>query len=904
MASTWSALKIELLETGQNSGTWGTLTNVNLGDAVLGEAITGSATVDFPTDADVTVTLTDSATSQSARNLRLNITESSTGVGSVRSLILGSGCQIEKFYLINNTGTGAKTVKNTTGTGISVPAGKATLVYNNGTNVVDAATYFTSLTLGTALPVASGGTGLSSGTSGGVLAYTATGTLASSAALTQYGVVYGGGAGAVPVATAAGTTGQVLTATTSGAPSWAAPATSGTVTSVAMTVPSVLSISGSPITSSGTLALTYSGTALPVLNGGTGVTTSTGTTNVVLSNSPTLVTPNLGSPSSVGTMPAFTLGGTVSGGGNQINNVVIGTTTPLAGAFTTLSSTTGSNFATSSGSVGVGTSSPATYGGFSVRRAVTTVDTTNCSASFSDAANSTLDIGHTSGLVTINAQGGSLAFNAASSERGRFSSTGLAVTGALSASGKAALAGAATSGYNTAADDLVIGTHVGSHGLTIASQNNASSYIMFADGTTGAQQYAGQLTYDHTTNEFRIGTIDGTTRGVFSSTGLAVTGTLSATGTLSGGTSGTAYSFSGSAPATSLTLDSSGNLGVGTSSPSSYGVRLVARGVASVYGDERKVLSVVDTTALAAGVGGGISFYGVSESSGAETQFGSIKGIKENATSANYAGALAFVTSSSANVQTERMRLDSSGNLGIGTSSPAKKLDVVGTLGVSDVLSTRGLSGASDGLKASQAIMLFDISAANWAGIQASNSGNVSISAGDTTINTWVFNYSNGALQLPKLLDISAASAGQIQFPATQNASADANTLDDYEEGTFTATLTPLTSGTITLSAATCTYTKIGRSVTVNGQLDTSAISSPVGRLRIGGLPFTLASGTQFESRAVVTVNGAVAIIAIDSWLASGGNFIDIYPAGTTTDTYASNIDGSTSVNFSGTYFV
>jgi hypothetical protein len=166
MASTYSALKIELLETGANSGTWGTATNVNLGDAVLGEAITGQATVDFATDADVTITLTDSATSQSARNLRLNITESSSGIGSVRNLILGSGCQIEKFYLINNTGTGAKTVKNTSGTGISVPAGKATLVFNNGTNVVDAASYFTSLTLGSALPVASGGTGITSFGSG------------------------------------------------------------------------------------------------------------------------------------------------------------------------------------------------------------------------------------------------------------------------------------------------------------------------------------------------------------------------------------------------------------------------------------------------------------------------------------------------------------------------------------------------------------------------------------------------------------------------------------------------------------------------------------------------------------------------------------------------------------------
>ena len=56
----------------------------------------------------------------------------------------------------------------------------------------------------------------------------------------------------------------------------------GTVTSVAATVPSFLSVSGSPITTSGTLALTYSGTALPVANGGTGVTTSSGANSVVL----------------------------------------------------------------------------------------------------------------------------------------------------------------------------------------------------------------------------------------------------------------------------------------------------------------------------------------------------------------------------------------------------------------------------------------------------------------------------------------------------------------------------------------------------------------------------------------------------------------------------------------------
>ena len=69
----------------------------------------------------------------------------------------------------------------------------------------------------------------------------------------------------------------------------------GTVTSVAATVPAFLSISGSPVTTSGTLAIGLSGTALPVANGGTGVTTSTGSGANVLGTSPTLTTPTINS---------------------------------------------------------------------------------------------------------------------------------------------------------------------------------------------------------------------------------------------------------------------------------------------------------------------------------------------------------------------------------------------------------------------------------------------------------------------------------------------------------------------------------------------------------------------------------------------------------------------------------
>jgi hypothetical protein len=177
MASTYSDLKIELITTGEQTGTWGTTTNNNLSIA-LSEAITGSADVAF-SSADVTVTLTDSNGAQAARNLRLNLTGTS---GGARQLILGSGCQIEKLYLINNGLADAVTVKNTSGTGIVVPAGSSLFVYNNGTDVVEALK---------AIPVAAGGTGL--------------------ATLTANNVILGNGTSAVQFVSPS-TSGNVLTA--------------------------------------------------------------------------------------------------------------------------------------------------------------------------------------------------------------------------------------------------------------------------------------------------------------------------------------------------------------------------------------------------------------------------------------------------------------------------------------------------------------------------------------------------------------------------------------------------------------------------------------------------------------------------------------------------------------------
>ena len=138
MASTYSSLKIQLMGTGENSGTWGNVTNVNLGTAIE-EAIVGSADVTF-SSGTVTLTLTDSNSSQTARNLRLNLVGTS---GGAQNLIVPA---IEKVYIVNNGCADTITVKNTSGTGVAVPAGKTTYVYNNGTNVVDAITHLTSLT--------------------------------------------------------------------------------------------------------------------------------------------------------------------------------------------------------------------------------------------------------------------------------------------------------------------------------------------------------------------------------------------------------------------------------------------------------------------------------------------------------------------------------------------------------------------------------------------------------------------------------------------------------------------------------------------------------------------------------------------------------------------------------------
>ena len=152
MSSTYSNLKLQLMATGENLATWGNVTNVNLGTAIE-EAVVGTADVTFAS-ANVTLTLTNSNLTQTARNMRLNLI-GATG-GATRNLVVPS---IQKVYIVNNTCADSVLVKTSAGTGITVPTGRTMWVYNNGTNVVDAISHLTTLTLGTPLALASGGVG-------------------------------------------------------------------------------------------------------------------------------------------------------------------------------------------------------------------------------------------------------------------------------------------------------------------------------------------------------------------------------------------------------------------------------------------------------------------------------------------------------------------------------------------------------------------------------------------------------------------------------------------------------------------------------------------------------------------------------------------------------------------------
>jgi len=431
------------------------------------------------------------------------------------------------------------------------------------------------------------------------------------------------------------------------------------------------------------------------------------------------------------------------------------------------------------------------------------------------------------------------------------------------------------------------------NGLTALTQT-------FAVGTSGTDFGITSATSTHT---FNLPTASATNRGALSSADWttfnnkqnALTNPITGTGTTNYLPKFTGASALGNS---NLISDANGQLGLGVT-PSAWDANFNALQIGigtALYNN-----TSVNGTFL------GSNFYynGTDNkyiATGTATAYGQING------SHNWFTVASGTAGDTVNF-TQAMTLNASGQLGIGTTTPAYKLDVNGTARVSGIVTisngytnyqynggnyyATGLGFSSnfnysiyntnygrEDLRIEQATGAATFSSSVTAGVGSTISGAansdwgltientgttnahglyVNIGSASTGIpfrvdknNSALFNIANtGAATFSSSVTTGAglalsnatAPASGIEFPATQVASASANNLDDYEEGTWTMGIS-FGNGTtgITYSNNTGTYTKIGRQVTVNGYLTMTNKGTSTGAARITGLPFNIAN--------------------------------------------------------------
>jgi hypothetical protein len=381
MASTYSDLKIELIATGEQSGTWGSTTNTNLGTA-LEEAIVGRANAVFSSDADLTISLTNVNTTQVARNYILNVT-SGVSLTTTRNLIVPT---INKPYIIENNTTGAQSiiVKTTAGTGVTVPNGKRMMVYADGTNVVPA---FNEVPSGTTVS----GEGAIVGTTG---TQTLTNKTLTSPTINT-ATISGGTINNASVGATTRSTGAFTTLTSNGATTFTAGTASTSTTTGTAVITGGLGVSGrinaanidgiigANTAAAGTFTnLAYTGT----LTGGTGVINigsgqvykdASGNVGIGVTNPSSVL--HLNRAGSTETAVKFTNGGGASSG------FVVGANSTGAGLVYHIdnqpilfaTNNTERMRITSDGNVGIGTSSPTLFRGSAATTSLSIAGGTN-----------------------------------------------------------------------------------------------------------------------------------------------------------------------------------------------------------------------------------------------------------------------------------------------------------------------------------------------------------------------------------------------------------------------------------------------------------------------------------------------------------------------------------------------
>ena len=156
---------------------------------------------------------------------------------------------------------------------------------------------------------------------------------------------------------------------------------------------------------------------------------------------------------------------------------------------------------------------------------------------------------------------------------------------------------------------------------------------------------------------------------------------------------------------------------------------------------------------------------------------------------------------------------------------------------------------------------------------------------------------------------IPSTAAKGINFTANSaNAGMTSQLLNWYEEGQVTVALVPVSSGTITMGAnTTMRYVRIGRQVTVQGLINVSSVSSPVGALTVTGMPFTSAAGGGYQGSISVLATGlsATAITQISGITNANSTVLTIYKyaAGGVTN-LAGDVIASSTFYITATYFV
>lgn len=177
----------------------------------------------------------------------------------------------------------------------------------------------------------------------------------------------------------------------------------------------------------------------------------------------------------------------------------------------------------------------------------------------------------------------------------------------------------------------------------------------------------------------------------------------------------------------------------------------------------------------------------------------------------------------------------------------------------------------------------------------ASGTGTVTIESPNTnTDRTISLPDATGAL----VLSGTTPSFNGIAFPATQSASADANTLDDYEEGTWTPSMSAQT-GSITSYTSEGKYVKIGRMVHVFANCKITNNGTATDNLFIGNYPFVAGSTTSVDAKWIGTARNTNNIVGVP-WLSGNYNNgpLQTYNGGISSSVMATNMEWNISFTY------